>query len=143
MARAPKSVEVYKAYNNVKACLRNHQGPLPSVPLHLRNAPTKLMKNLGYAKGYKYNPNFNGPVDQEYLPEELHGVNFFTWTPSNQWLFPFLGFKFAVLLLALSLLLLLPLITARFHTFGPYHEKKSAFAYAANNSLILYSFIYI
>ncbi|ROL46750.1 ATPase WRNIP1 [Anabarilius grahami] len=84
MARAPKSVEVYKAYNNVKACLRNHQGPLPYVPLHLRNAPTKLMKNLGYAKGYKYNPNFNGPVDQEYLPEELHGVNFFTWTPSNQ-----------------------------------------------------------
>ncbi|XP_067218080.1 ATPase WRNIP1 isoform X3 [Chanodichthys erythropterus] len=84
MARAPKSVEVYKAYNNVKACLRNHQGPLPSVPLHLRNAPTKLMKNLGYAKGYKYNPDFNGPVDQEYLPEELHGVNFFTWMPSNQ-----------------------------------------------------------
>ncbi|KAK7162443.1 hypothetical protein R3I93_006675 [Phoxinus phoxinus] len=84
MARAPKSVEVYKAYNNVKACLRNHQGPLPPVPLHLRNAPTKLMKNLGYAKGYKYNPNFNGPVDQDYLPEELHGTNFFTWTPSNR-----------------------------------------------------------
>ncbi|XP_051553574.1 ATPase WRNIP1 [Myxocyprinus asiaticus] len=83
MARAPKSVEVYKAYNNVKSCLRNHQGPLPPVPLHLRNAPTKLMKNLGYAKGYKYNPNFNGPVDQEYLPEELRGVNFFTWTPSS------------------------------------------------------------
>ncbi|XP_050978938.1 ATPase WRNIP1 [Labeo rohita] len=83
MARAPKSVEVYKAYNNVKFSLRNHQGPLPSVPLHLRNAPTKLMKNLGYAKGYKYNPDYNGPVDQEYLPEELRGVNFFTWTPSN------------------------------------------------------------
>ncbi|KAI7809261.1 ATPase WRNIP1 [Triplophysa rosa] len=77
MARAPKSVEVYKAYNNVKASLRNHQGPLPPVPLHLRNAPTKLMKNLGYAKGYKYNPNFSGSVDQEYLPEELCGVNFF------------------------------------------------------------------
>ncbi|XP_051984230.1 ATPase WRNIP1-like isoform X2 [Xyrauchen texanus] len=83
MARAPKSVEVYKAYNNVKSCLRNHQGPLPPVPLHLRNAPTKLMKNLGYAKGYKYNPNFNGPVNQEYLPEELRGVNFFSWTPSS------------------------------------------------------------
>lgn len=83
MARAPKSVELYQAYNNVKACLRNHQGPLPSVPLHLRNAPTKLMKNLGYAKGYKYNPDFSGPVDQEYLPEELRDVNFFTWTPKN------------------------------------------------------------
>ncbi|XP_052404069.1 ATPase WRNIP1 [Carassius gibelio] len=81
MARAPKSVEVYKAYNNVKSSLRSHQGPLPSVPLHLRNAPTKLMKNLGYAKGYKYNPNYSGPVEQSYLPEELHGVNFFTWTP--------------------------------------------------------------
>ncbi|XP_056326358.1 ATPase WRNIP1 [Danio aesculapii] len=83
LARAPKSVEVYKAYNNVKICLRNHKGPLPSVPLHLRNAPTKLMKNLGYAKGYKYNPNFSRPVEQEYLPEELRGVNFFTWTPSD------------------------------------------------------------
>ncbi|KAF4088837.1 hypothetical protein AMELA_G00059310 [Ameiurus melas] len=83
LARAPKSVEAYKAYNNVKACLRNHKGPLPPVPLHLRNAPTKLMKELGYAKGYKYNPAFNGPVDQEYLPEELRGIKFFTWTPSD------------------------------------------------------------
>lgn len=86
MARAPKSVEVYKAYNNVKSCLRNHQGPLPAVPLHLRNAPTKLMKNLGYAKGYKYNPGYSGPVEQDYLPEELRGVSFFTWTPPNLWL---------------------------------------------------------
>ncbi|XP_037644452.1 ATPase WRNIP1 [Sebastes umbrosus] len=82
LARAPKSVDIYKAYNNVKACLRNHKGPLPSVPLHLRNAPTKLMKQLGYAKGYKYNPAFNGPVEQNYLPDELQGIDFFTWTPS-------------------------------------------------------------
>lgn len=81
LARAPKSVEIYKAYNNVKACLRNHKGPLPPVPLHLRNAPTRLMKQLGYAKGYKYNPAFSSPVEQEYLPEELRGINFFTWTP--------------------------------------------------------------
>ncbi|XP_017540856.1 ATPase WRNIP1 [Pygocentrus nattereri] len=83
LARAPKSVEVYMAYNNVKTCLRNHKGPLPPVPLHIRNAPTKLMKELGYAKGYKYNPAFNGPVDQEYLPEELRGINFFTWKPTD------------------------------------------------------------
>uniref|UniRef100_UPI0037E86BF0 ATPase WRNIP1 n=1 Tax=Semicossyphus pulcher TaxID=241346 RepID=UPI0037E86BF0 len=83
MARAPKSVDIYLAYANVKASLRNHKGPLPSVPLHLRNAPTKLMKNLGYAKGYKYNPAFSGPVEQEYLPEELRDVDFFTWTPSE------------------------------------------------------------
>ncbi|KAM3866198.1 ATPase WRNIP1 [Diretmus argenteus] len=83
LARAPKSVEIYKAYGNVKACLRNHKGPLPSVPLHLRNAPTRLMKELGYAKGYQYNPAFTAPVEQEYLPEELRGIDFFTWTPSN------------------------------------------------------------
>uniref|UniRef100_A0A3P9KLD0 WRN helicase interacting protein 1 n=1 Tax=Oryzias latipes TaxID=8090 RepID=A0A3P9KLD0_ORYLA len=83
LARAPKSVEIYQAYSNVKACLRNHKGPLPSVPLHLRNAPTKLMKQLGYAKGYKYNPAFSRPVEQEYLPEELRGVNFFTWKGSH------------------------------------------------------------
>ncbi|XP_037699889.1 ATPase WRNIP1 isoform X2 [Choloepus didactylus] len=76
-ARAPKSIEVYSAYNNVKACLRTHQGPLPPVPLHLRNAPTRLMKDLGYGKGYKYNPMYSEPVDQEYLPEELRGADFF------------------------------------------------------------------
>ncbi|KAM7175810.1 ATPase WRNIP1 [Macrochelys suwanniensis] len=76
-ARAPKSIEVYSAYSNVKACLRNHQGPLPPVPLHLRNAPTRLMKDLGYGKDYKYNPIYKEPVEQEYLPEELKGVDFF------------------------------------------------------------------
>ncbi|XP_060100245.1 ATPase WRNIP1 [Heteronotia binoei] len=76
-ARAPKSIEVYSAYSNVKACLRNHEGPLPPVPLHLRNAPTRLMKDIGYGKGYKYNPMYKEPVDQEYLPEGLKGVNFF------------------------------------------------------------------
>lgn len=83
LARAPKSVEVYQAYANVKACLRNHKGPLPSVPLHLRNAPTRLMKDLGYAKGYKYNPAFSGPVKQEYLPKELQGIDFFTRSPTE------------------------------------------------------------
>lgn len=76
-ARAPKSIEVYNAYSNVKACLRNHQGPLPPVPLHLRNAPTRLMKDIGYGKGYKYNPMYKEPVEQEYLPEELKGIDFF------------------------------------------------------------------
>ncbi|XP_043921100.1 ATPase WRNIP1 [Protopterus annectens] len=77
LARAPKSIEVYAAYNNAKACVRSHKGPLPSVPLHLRNAPTKLMKNLGYGRDYKYNPKFKEPVEQDYLPEELKGINFF------------------------------------------------------------------
>uniref|UniRef100_A0A8C3JJN2 ATPase WRNIP1 n=1 Tax=Calidris pygmaea TaxID=425635 RepID=A0A8C3JJN2_9CHAR len=76
-ARAPKSIEVYRAYSNVKECLRMHMGPLPPVPLHLRNAPTRLMKNLGYGKGYKYNPMYKEPVEQDYLPEELKGTDFF------------------------------------------------------------------
>lgn len=43
------------------------------VPLHLRNAPTKFMKNIGYGKGYKYNPDYDEPVVQEYFPKELKG----------------------------------------------------------------------
>lgn len=43
------------------------------------------MKQLGYAKGYKYNPAFSSPVEQEYLPEELRGIDFFTWTSSDTW----------------------------------------------------------
>eukprot|EP00112_Aurelia_sp_Birch-Aquarium-sp1_P007909 Seg1863.4 transcript_id=Seg1863.4/GoldUCD/mRNA.D3Y31 product="ATPase WRNIP1" protein_id=Seg1863.4/GoldUCD/D3Y31 len=77
LSRAPKSVEIYKAYRAAKDNIRNNKGPLPGVPLHLRNAPTKLMKNLGYGKDYKYNPDFDGPVEQEYLPTELKGVDFF------------------------------------------------------------------
>ena len=43
------------------------------MPLHLRNAPTKLMKDLGYSKGYKYTPDFDNEKDakQDYLPEKL------------------------------------------------------------------------
>ncbi|XP_050399601.1 ATPase WRNIP1 [Patella vulgata] len=77
MARAPKSVEIYEAYNKAKRKIKEHDGPLPGVPLHLRNAPTKLMKNLGYGKGYKYNPAFKNPVEQDYFPEELIGTDFF------------------------------------------------------------------
>ncbi|XP_078607550.1 ATPase WRNIP1-like [Branchiostoma floridae x Branchiostoma japonicum] len=78
LARAPKSVEVYTAYTNAKQCVERHQGPLPGVPLHLRNAPTRLMKDLGYGKGYKYNPAYSEPVQQDYLPRELLGTDFFT-----------------------------------------------------------------
>ena len=49
-----------------------------SVPLHLRNAPTKLMKDLGYGEDYKYAHNYaNNFVNQEFLPDELSGTNFF------------------------------------------------------------------
>lgn len=78
LARAPKSVEVYKAYGKVvEHNIKSNVGSLPGVPLHLRNASTKLLRDLGYAKGYKYNPDYNTPVDQTYLPKELQGTNFF------------------------------------------------------------------
>ncbi|XP_077125886.1 ATPase WRNIP1 [Ranitomeya variabilis] len=76
LAHAPKSIAVYGAYSKVKEHLKNYKGPLPSVPLHLRNAPTKLMKNLGYGKNYKYNPMFREPVCQDYLPPEVKGITF-------------------------------------------------------------------
>lgn len=47
------------------------------IPVHLRNAPTKLMKELGYGREYKYNPDYvDGKVVQEYLPEKLKGRRF-------------------------------------------------------------------
>ena len=69
LAKAKKSNELYTAYETVKkdALDTMHLG----VPMHLRNAPTKLMKDLGYSKGYKYNPNYKNEVEQDYLPKEL------------------------------------------------------------------------
>ncbi|KAJ2755806.1 DNA-dependent ATPase mgs1 [Coemansia pectinata] len=75
LARAPKSVETYKAFKEAKAAV-GADPPWP-VPLHLRNAPTRLMKELGYAEGYKYNPDYDEPVEQEYLPEAARHFNFF------------------------------------------------------------------
>ena len=74
LARAPKSVEVYRAWNKVKAMLGENKYSLASseIPMHIRNAPTRLMEELGYSKGYKYNPDFvDGKVKQEYFPEEV------------------------------------------------------------------------
>jgi len=71
LSKAPKSNKLYVAYD--KASKDVHELPNAPVPLHIRNAPTKLMKNLGYGKGYKYNPAFEEPVDQDYLPDHLKG----------------------------------------------------------------------
>lgn len=83
LSRAPKSIEIFNAYSEAKKCVRSWEGPQPTVPLHIRNAPTKLMKSLGYSAGYKYNPSFDGPVDQTYLPPEVQGVDFFTWSKNK------------------------------------------------------------
>jgi putative ATPase len=70
LATAPKSDAVYKAFNLVQEDIQRTQA-LP-VPLHIRNAPTKLMKDLGYGKDYKYPHAFPDHfVDETYLPENL------------------------------------------------------------------------
>jgi putative ATPase len=70
LATAPKSNASYKAMLAALADVKKH-GPLP-VPLHLRNAPTKLMKELGYSKGYQYAHDYEGAViDQQHLPDVL------------------------------------------------------------------------
>ena len=79
MARAKKSVEVYQAYGQVKQDVKNTMDE--PVPLHLRNAPTKLMKELDYGKGYKYSPDYDWQEDQEYLPERLKGRRYFKKEP--------------------------------------------------------------
>ena len=74
LARAPKSNALYMAYNHAAQDARETSDQ--PVPIHLRNAPTKLMKELGYGKEYKYNPNFKEPVDQDYLPKDLLGKKY-------------------------------------------------------------------
>jgi len=76
LATAPKSNSIYSAYGEVQATVRK-TGSLP-VPHHIRNAPTRLMKDLGYGKNYKYAHNYKDAfVAQDYLPEELKGRSFY------------------------------------------------------------------
>lgn len=75
-ATAPKSNALYEGYKKVQQAM-NDRAPEP-VPTHLRNAPTALMKNLGYGKDYKYAHNYNGAfVKQQNLPKSLEGVKFY------------------------------------------------------------------
>jgi len=70
LATAPKSNASYKAMLAAAEDVKKH-GPLP-VPLHLRNAPTKMMKGLGYGKGYQYAHDYEGAVvEQTHLPDKL------------------------------------------------------------------------
>jgi putative ATPase len=79
LATAPKSNSIYSAYGEVQTTVRK-TGSLP-VPLHIRNAPTRLMKDLGYGKDYKYAHNYQDAfVAQDYLPEELRGRSFYAPT---------------------------------------------------------------
>jgi putative ATPase len=74
---AKKSTRAYRGLNSAYAALREPGVASLPIPTHLRNAPTKLMKELGYGDQYKYNPNYKeGKVVQEYLPEQLKGRTF-------------------------------------------------------------------
>lgn len=76
LATAPKSNRVYAAWGEALEAAR--ESPAAPVPLHIRNAPTGLMKDLGYGSGYLYAHDFEGGyVPQEYLPEELKGKVFY------------------------------------------------------------------
>lgn len=80
LANSPKSNSAYMAIDAAMEVVRQ-SGDLP-VPLHLRNAPTKLMKDLGYKEGYKYAHDYEGNyVEQQYLPDGLADARF--WNPGN------------------------------------------------------------
>ena len=77
LATADKSNASYTAYKLAKGDVTEH-GNLP-VPLHLRNAPTKLMKKLGYGEGYKYPHNYkDARAEQQYMPDELKDKKYYT-----------------------------------------------------------------
>ena len=76
LASSPKSNAAYKAINTAQEKVRE-TGNLP-VPLHLRNAPTKLMKDLGYGEEYKYAHDYeNQFAEQEFLPEKIKGIKLY------------------------------------------------------------------
>lgn len=81
LARAPKSNALYTAYQRVQKDIKDL--PAYPVPLHIRNAPTELMKDIGYGKDYKYNPNFAGSMEQDYLPKELKNKKYY-WEKKNK-----------------------------------------------------------
>lgn len=77
LATAPKSNRVYVAWSAALGAAR--ATPAAPVPLHIRNAPTKLMKELGYGDGYQYaHAAPEGYQPQDYLPDELRGQTFYT-----------------------------------------------------------------
>lgn len=84
LATSPKSNSAYMAINEALAFVQHDTTNRP-VPLHLRNAPTKLMSDAGYGKDYKYAHDFEGGfVEQEFMPETLSGKQFYHPNLQNQ-----------------------------------------------------------
>ncbi|HPF95583.1 MAG: replication-associated recombination protein A [Candidatus Magasanikbacteria bacterium] len=73
LAKAPKSIDAYRAYNNAAKEVR--ENPNDGVPFAIRNAPTSLMKDLGYGKGYIYTPD-NPQAKQDFLPDRIKTKRF-------------------------------------------------------------------
>jgi putative ATPase len=81
LATAPKSNALYDGFGKVRGAIKK-SGYLP-VPLHIRNAPTRLMKDLDYGKGYRYAHDYpDAYIPQEYLPEKLQGETYYA--PTNR-----------------------------------------------------------
>ncbi|KAL8875170.1 MAG: hypothetical protein Q9198_006429 [Flavoplaca austrocitrina] len=77
LSLAPKSTRAYRGLNNASKVLKEPGMAGVPIPMHLRNAPTRLLKEIGAGKEYKYNPAYReGRVRQEYLPEGLRGSVF-------------------------------------------------------------------
>lgn len=82
LSTAPKSNALYLAEKAVKKLIRSNEGE-PGVPIHLRNAPTSLMKELSYGKEYKYPHDYKGGfVDENYFPENVHSKCYYK--PTNR-----------------------------------------------------------
>lgn len=82
LATAPKSNRIYEAWNRAQQAAREH--PAEQVPKHIRNAPTTLMKDLGYGKNYRYDHAEEGhATGQEYLPDCLKGAKWYEPTNSG------------------------------------------------------------
>lgn len=81
LALAPKSNAVYTAYAAAADTVQST--PPYAVPLHIRNAPTPLMQDLGYGKNYAYPPDHPDAAPQEFLPDELLGTRYYSPAPSG------------------------------------------------------------
>ncbi|PWN38709.1 hypothetical protein IE81DRAFT_327215 [Ceraceosorus guamensis] len=81
LAESEKSTRAYRALQKARTLVR--EGTNYPVPVHIRNAPTKLMRSLDYAKDYRYEPSFAHPVHQEYFPSQLKGTRLVSPPPGR------------------------------------------------------------